>query len=445
MNQHLLRRIAAAALFALLLPALILLGNTYLTQLDTFAYATVADMGERSDIEMAIVGSSVAQFHFNPEIITEATGLNTFCATITNLRLPGAIALTEQLFETNSPEWVVLVVEAYTFDMTMEDPQTQMKLAPLLKSPLRRARYYWDTATQDGQYIDRLLLMNGFGFSSMDDVMKSVRLRSDWRAALAAAETELDGTMRYIDGYVRLEEPMIGRALADGMERFETGYYYDLFDYSRQRLLDFRALCEAHGAKLLVAVSPTLSANTLFDPCYLPYVESACRFLRENEIPCINMLYAKPELMPNLDDMYVDPHHLHGDGADIMSAAFAKAFNMLTAGEDISPLFHYNSWHYLQAIDYITNVWAHAEAVQGGWQLTADCNRGATVIPEYRYALLLADGSEETLRDYSGDPVFTVPQAALDRGSVRVYARCAGDISSAVFTDTTVLPPEESD
>ena len=209
MNQHLLRRIAAAALFVLLLPALILLGNTYLTQLDTFAYATVADMGERSDIEMAIVGSSVAQFHFNPEIITEATGLNTFCATITNLRLPGAIALTEQLFETNSPEWVVLVVEAYTFDMTMEDPQTQMKLAPLLKSPLRRARYYWDTATQDGQYIDRLLLMNGFGFSSMEDVMKSVRLRSDWRAALAAAEAELDGTMRYIDGYVRLDSSLI--------------------------------------------------------------------------------------------------------------------------------------------------------------------------------------------------------------------------------------------
>ena len=438
-NKHPLRRLLQSALFLCLLPALLLLGNTYLVQLDTFAYNNIADIAGRSDIRMAIVGSSVAQFHFNPEIIGEETGYTAFCATVTNLRLPGAIALTEHLFATNSPEWVVLVVEGYTFDTPQEDPQTQMKLSPLLRSPLTRVRYWLDAASQDGQYMDRLLLLNSIGFSSVQDVKKAVSLRADRHAALLAAQEALENTMLYRDGYVRLQEPMLGRALCDGMNRFETGYYYEISDYAKARIRDYRALCESHGAKLIVAVSPTLSGVALHDPCYLPYVESARRFLEAEGIPCINMLYAKPELMPNLDHTYVDPHHMHGDGADIMSRAFARAFNALTAGGDVSGLFHINSWQYLNTIDFITNVWADVLAQEDGWLLTADCNRGLTVEPQYRFCALQDDGSETLLRDYSDDPVFLYPKEALSSGTLRVYARCA-DGSSEVFTDGTVLP-----
>lgn len=433
-------RLARLALFLLLIPALILLGNTYLTQLDTFSYMTLADVKERDDIEMAIVGSSVAEFHFNPEIITEQTGLTAFCATITNLRLPGAIALTEQLFETNSPEWVVLVLEPYTFDMTKEDTQTQMKLAPLLTSPLRRLRYWLDTASQDGETLSRLLLMNSFPMTSMEDVKKAFLLRTDRQAALLAAQEATDNTMLYRDGFVRLEEPAIGRALCDGMEREETWYDYQLFDYSKQRLLDYKALCEKNGAKLITVMSPVLSGVALSDPSYLPYMEAACAYLEEIGVPCLNMLYAKPELMANLDHTYVDPHHMHGTGADAMSEAFSRAFHLHAAGEATDHLFYQSDEEYLASLDFITNVWATVRRTEEGWRLKAYSNRGTGVTPQYAYALVHPDGSETTLRGYSKRTVYTLPYDAIGEGDrIRVYARPLDEPDGAVYTDTTEL------
>ena len=78
--------LAFLALAALLIP----LGNTFLVQLDTFATLTMRDLRERDDVELAIVGSSIVQHHFNPALIAEATGLTAFDATITNMVIPAS-------------------------------------------------------------------------------------------------------------------------------------------------------------------------------------------------------------------------------------------------------------------------------------------------------------------------------------------------------------------
>jgi len=155
------------AAFLLLAALLIPLGNTFLVQLDTFATLTMRDIRQRDDIELALVGSSIVQHHFNPEIITQKTGLTAFDVTITNMVMPDILALTRELYKTNSPEWIVLVLEAYSFDTVKTDPQTQMKLMPHLTDPVNRLRYYRDIIQTDGNYMSRLLLFNTFGFSSL--------------------------------------------------------------------------------------------------------------------------------------------------------------------------------------------------------------------------------------------------------------------------------------
>ena len=98
---------ARLAGFFACLALLILFANTHLLQTDTVAYLTLREMKARSDIELAIVGSSVVRDHFDPALITEETGKTTFCAAVPCASLPADIAMTEEMLRTSRPEWVV--------------------------------------------------------------------------------------------------------------------------------------------------------------------------------------------------------------------------------------------------------------------------------------------------------------------------------------------------
>ena len=424
--------LAFLALDALLIP----LGNTFLVQLDTFATLTMRDLRERDDVELAIVGSSIVQHHFNPALIAEATGLTAFDATITNMVMPDVLALTRELYRTNSPEWVVLVLEAYSFDTVRTDPQTQMKLLPHLSSPVNRLRYLQDVLEKDGDTLSRVLLFNTFGFQSLADVQKAVRLRINPEAVLAELQAQYPGDYLYADGFVRREtDERAQDRLVKTVIREETGYTYAVYDYTKDKLREFKALCEEHGSRLMVVLAPGMTAHALAEPGYLPYLESAQAFLDELGVPCFNLMFAREELLPRLDHLYYDLYHMVGEGADALSEAFARVFNAYRAGEDVSSWFYPDARAYLESIDFVTNCWLTQEtAADGRITLRADCNRGAPVTPQYRFALAAPDGTETPLRDWSEEPSFTCGEDALAGGTPRAYARAGESGEPVVFT-----------
>ena len=60
--------------------------------------------------------------------------------------------------------------------------------------------------------------------------------------------------------------------------------------------------------------------------------------------------------------------------------------------------------------------------------LTAGCNTGPGVTPEYRFTLVTADGAETELRGYSEERVCSVSREALScGGTIVVYARPKND------------------
>lgn len=420
-----IRKIALLALFLAGIYALVLFGNTFLVQTDAVAYKTMKDMKSREDIELALVGSSIVQRHLNPAILTGETGLTAFDVTITNLSPAGAIPLTRELYRTNSPKYTILAVESYTFDTVKEDIQTQMKLMPLLSSPIDRIRYWLDTADQDGQYMERALLFNTFGFERFEEFSRAMRLRMNTDKTFAEIEDGWQGEMTYSDGFLRHETMGdISRDLRETFIRVETGYDYQVFDYTKEKLLEYKALVEANGSELIVVALPALTIHALAEPAVLPYLDSAARFFEESGIPFYNFMYAKEELLPRLDHLYYDLYHMVGEGADILSAAVARVINAHIAGEDVSALFHRDSAEYLASIDFITNVWFEIrDNGDGTLMLLADSNRGTNVTPQYRYVLRHEDGTETELRGYSKRRRLDVTPDQIEGGTVRVYAR----------------------
>lgn len=441
-----LRGMAKLALFMLGFVLLLVFANTHLIQTDTIARLTIHEMQQRDDIELALVGSSIVRDHFNAQLITEETGLETFCATVPTASMPASIALTRELFETNSPEWVVLVTEPYNFITVREAPEAQYKLMPFLSDPANMLDYYLRTCDEDGFYLDRLMMFRGFGAQSVSDIIKTIGLRYFPEQMYEHLKADMDPTVSYKGaGFLRHETEERADDQIRTIIREYTGVPEELLPASKEQIQLYKQLCEENGAKLMVVIYPNHTAHGLGEIGFLEINDSLMAYCAELGVPCYNFTYAKPELMPNLDAYFFDLYHMVGEGADIFSSAFVRVFNGHAAGEDLSTLFHPNRWYYRDTLNFTTNCWiTHYEP--GPWWnpalyhdearvnelykshdvFLADCNHWYSYTPEYKFVLLEEDGSETILLDYGVDKLYACERGALSGRTMRLYARIAG-------------------
>ena len=430
-------------LFLLGFVLVLVFANTHLIQTDTIARLTIHEMQQRDDIELALVGSSIVHDHFNAQMITEKTGLETFCASIPTASMPTSIALTKELLSTNSPEWIVLVTEPYNFQTVKESTEAFYKLAPFLSDPANLLEYYLSTAREDYTYLDRLMMFRGFGVKSVSDALKTISLRYFPEQAYERLKPSMDPTVSYQGrGFLRHDTDERADEAFKTVIREQSDYYYYIFDRSKEQILQMKKLCEENGAKFMIVVYPNHIAHSLAEPNFAPYNDELMRFCQEEGIPCYNFSFAKPELLPDMRGYFYDLYHMVGEGADILSQAFCDVFNAHQRGEDVSHLFYEYNWQLINAVDYITNTWLtlydpaqekepvdplYLEFTKAYDVFIADCNRGTYVQPEYRFAVLLEDGSEYPAQDYSTQSYFICPTGAIDGMTLRVYARVAGE------------------
>jgi len=279
------------------------------------------------------------------------------CATITNLGLPGMLAMTHEIFHTNRPETVVLVVEGFTSQHVSEDIQTQFKLMPHLTCLKTKHEYFHNLMRHDGLWLERMLMMNSFGLASWTDVYKAIALRRDAKAYFDTLLDEFGDPMTYESGYV----PALAEADIAPIVREELGLSDDhaggMIDFCCEMLLAIRDVCEENGAKLLVIAYPALSVHAVAEPFYLEYLDLARQFCRENDIPFYNFTYARETFMPCLDEYFFDLHHFNKAGADIFSDAFGRFLVMLERGEDVEPLFKYSRYEYIESLGDKRDMW----------------------------------------------------------------------------------------
>ena len=436
----------------------IVFADIFLIRTDLFTRAMMYELQNRSDIEIAFVGSSVCRNHINASLISEKLKKTAFNASVPDLAMQGSIALTRELYRENRPKTVVLVVDAYTFDSDLEAIEAEDMLMPWLSDMQTRLEYYRNLTGSDGWYLDRLLLFRDFGAKGLSDVFKTTSLRFFPRTALSffGNKAEDQGSTVIYEGSGFLRYDTDKRAAEDiraRMQRVYTGWDYALYPRSKEMLLAYRDLVTEYGSQLLVLISPSHTVHQLADPSYFGYTLSLMQFCHRNGIECVNFGWAKPDLMPNLDSYYYDLFHLSGDGADLFSAALATFMDCWMAGNQISSLFYGSQGEYLETIDFITNVWIEKYSVGDKWNkareqdereirslpegtsiFLANCNHGPHVIPEYQFVLRMKDGSEIAITDWQPDGI-CYPSEKKDAEFLRVYARPAGTEADVVWYD----------
>lgn len=427
-----------------LIPILMLTAaNLLLLRGDAHTFATVREATQSKRIDLALVGSSIVYADFNPQIITEKTGLETYDLTVGHMSLPGALAITRLLYQDRQPRYVALVLESDNFTKTTEDIQTQMRLNPfLVRHPLIALRYYLDLCSQDQKYVDRLLLFKGFMVRDLYDMQRNLSL---WFAPDEyLSQSDLyDGVLQYQGrgflrytadghGYDALRFTPLKHDLADASP--------ELRDFSKQKLLEYKALCEAHGSELWVIISPNCTAQVLGRAGFFDKNIALAAFCREQGIPFFDMSLARESFIPLLDSYYYDLYHLDGTGADIFSEKFAELINLHLAGEPTDHLFYASADEYLDSLDFITNTWLEQRSEDGQDLFVADCLHGRTIQPEYAFYTVNEDASLTLLRDYALDNTYRCDTGTLSEKKLRVYARPVGsqETLSCIFYDLSI-------
>lgn len=424
-----MRFILRAAGFLLGLWLLIYTANTFFIQTDSLAYLSLHELTHRDNVELAIVGSSVALNHFDPKIIQEKTGLITYNASSFYMSLQGCNALAKLVFDHHDPKYTILIAEPFFFEKTTESTQTQFRLMPFIKNPIDRATYYLDLCSQDDLWLDRLFLPRIHGVESFDQFTKTLRHHLDPQQALRDL---MDSTSYQGGGFLDR-----GDSISEA-ERMRISSYHSnvrgadaLPEYSKKAILRFAKLCKQNGSQLMIVTFPFITSSMFAEPSFSDYNELLAEFCRENDIPCYDLTLAKEEFLPPLDAYYQNAEHMGIDGAVIVTDALIEIFNRHYAGEDISALFYKDYDEFFSTIDYVVNTWLEPDAENGGY--IAKSNHLDSILPEYRFTAIASDGSETLLRDYSADPKYTLP---LPEGTyLRVYARAQGTEHTPVYFD----------
>ena len=452
MSNKNIRGLARLAAFSLCFVLVALLGNFFYLQTDSYARMTLLEMQKRTDLDLVFVGSSIVRDHFNNDLITRETGRESFSATIPCLSLQGSIAILKELFRTNHPRDVVLVVEPYTFETVREGIEAEDRMMPFLSDPENMLSYYRSLVREDGWYMDRILLYRDFPVQSPYDVYKTLALRLCPEAAFARMKK--DPVARYMGrGFVRYETKQSAeKDVRQKLKRQYTGYTYELFDRSKELLLSCRDLCTKNGARFMIMIYPNMTVHNLAEPTFLAYNESLTRFCREQDIPLCNLSLARDTLLPDLDAYYFDIYHLNGEGADLFSASVARYFRLRDEGRDLSPYFYPDSEQYLASIRKIPNVWL--ERYEGhhkqSWEQTpplpvpekgqvlylANCNHGPRIHPRYRFSLVPPDGPEKPLFE-NDTGICLLDEASLEGQTLRVEA--ISPVNTALYELTPAM------
>ena len=427
MKSRNLRGVLRILVFTALLLVLIRFANTWLVQTDASSFMTLHEMKTAESIELALVGSSVVRNQFNPELISQQTGLDTYCAAIPCLAMPGSLAITSMLYDSHSPAWTVLFVEHDTFFTELTEAED--RLMPQLTNPLRRVAYLADLCMEDGRFVDRFFLFKNLHVTSAEQLRKTVSLRLNPEEYLRKHPGLVSGHDRYAGrGFVQmcLEEDIDGWLREENLSPTSCISPTEPSEADKRRILQFRDMCERKGSRLLVVCTPNLTARTLAEPSYTQLRENLASFMEENGIAFVDFSLARPELMPDLTDYYLDYFHVNAEGADILSASFARFFNLYAAGEDVSTLFYSSYEEYLGTIDYISNVYTETREDGEEKVVRAGCNRGPRVNAQYRFTLVDEDGKETVVQDYSENREYRVHKGRSHGKKLRVYARAKG-------------------
>ena len=398
------------------------------------------DYYKMKDLDTLYIGSSVCLRSFNPYILDEKLGTNSY-----NMGTPSQpIDLTYLALETALKQHDIKRVYFGFGYFTLTMTNSQQSEAAFLQA----RNQHVSLGERMKANTEYMFHKNNIGTST------SANFIFPWiynHVQLYAGDIK-ENIIGKLTGRTASEEKMVNDEMRNYVGR-GFGYYKGILDYDSVGNLtsvayyygEFLAdalgmlnrickLCEENGAELIVINTPRPAFDILsYGEEYYTRYEQVKQFLNERGAEYYDFNFIKPEIFVSRPEYYFNFEHLNKEGADAFSSCFADFEAARLQGMDVEDYF-YNWEEYTASIDYISSAYFEEEWTGTGRDFKAFAFAGSNVEVEYRFELHNKDtGDIQILKDYGKeaectwdckeDGNFSVIMKARQVGSKEDYER----------------------
>ena len=326
--------------FILLLIAVLMLCNRLLVKTDTSRYLMLEELQGEEGFQIAFVGSSPVYYSIDPDIIEKDTGFKSIDAAIGNAGLESCGALINTFLRKESAQMVILTLEPQMLIEEIENPEAEVRLMPGLHHLRDKAAYLWDLCRTDQRWMSRLFYFRSLPVSSWDDFVKTLTIKYRTEQYRLRMESELSDTPYRGKGYheMLLVPPEGGlaqnRSFVQGNDHIE-----ELPMINKDRILKMARNCAARNIRFVIVIPPCLKEYIYSQPHYMEACLLLEQFCQENQIRFYNLMQVKTELLPGLQERYVDIYHFDHIGAEIYSRFMGQFILAMTEDASIEDWF----------------------------------------------------------------------------------------------------------
>ena len=301
MNHKTLRRVCAAAAFALIF-ALLFSGASYVLRDKRYAAnASVVYAVKKNSVDVVFAGSSHMLNGIYPLEVWEQTGIAACNIAQNGQIIPETYYALMECFRYQSPKVVVLdvykMVESAKMGLTVSFHFTVDSMR--LGLPKLRAVFDLVPADQRAEYLVDLITYH-----------------TRWKELTGSDWKPLDTTLRG-------SEMLFTTASNAGYEPCPESETAAVNDVAMDYLQRIVSLCEKHGAQLLLVALPF--TDTENDGLQRQQTVNAVEaWAKEEGIPFLNYIYLNNETKLDLSQDYFDAYHLNWRGAVKLSDHLAR-------------------------------------------------------------------------------------------------------------------------
>ena len=393
-----------------------------------------SDYVKEEDLDMVYTGSSFSLRAFNPYIIDEALGTNSYNMGTPMQAINQTYVAIKTAIEEHNLDTVILALNYSTLEF---------------ERPAAAKVAFYRAKGQNEPFIERMLDMIMFTLDEDNRTeCTSINFLFPWiynhvnidrnsiitnirdKMAGKTEETVTEGVPEsvYVGkgfGYYvgELDYNTIGNM--NSKTSYTNVFFADAFEV----IIDIIELCKKNDVELIAVNVPRPALDIVsYGEDYFVKYERIRQLFAENGAVYFDFNLIKPEIMEIKEEYFVDIEHFNEEGTKQFSASFAKFLQLYKGGENMEQFF-YSPEEYLQTINYITNTYFEAQMQEDGILLEANAYHGTGVVPEYEFSLW--DDKTDTytvIREYSKEREFLFkPTEQADSYYICVKARQVGD------------------
>lgn len=396
-----------------------------------------SDFYDAQDIEMVYFGSSVGNRAYDPEVIDPYTGLKSFNLSSNSQPLIASYWGLKRAIKTSSIKYAILNVD----------------YSNLESSESLNAKFaYVQGLTQRDNFISKIINYSILARECGLKKKESVNIFFPW------IYNHVDLNRNAIAINIRQKLDKNYAADYPGSSDFKSRGHYEPRDteyksvnldkeagtnsQSIYKIKDSRSavsknaykafdkiinLCRDHHVQLVVTFAPRPAFDSLsLGDKYFEINDALRHYFEKKKVPFYDLNMLKRDFWMNEDRYYYNFEHINQYGSESFSAAFARFFNRMRIGEDVSSLF-YTKKEYLTSIDYIAGVLLDTHTGKDEISVHVLSYQGLSITPEYEIQVFdESSGNMVSSRAYSANPYYSFAPLHTGTYRIRVNARQVG-------------------